>query len=46
LNGHGQSDIVEERRNYKAALAFQQTLEQIPLSMARFTSAKAPIAER
>ena len=31
LNGHELSDIVGERRNYKAALAFQQTLEQSPV---------------
>ncbi len=39
-------DIDNNKRHYKSTLIFQQMLEQIPLSMARFTSAKAPIAER
>ena len=41
LNGHGQSDIFEERRNYIAALAFQQTLEQYTVEHGAFHQRKS-----
>ncbi len=37
-------NIDNNKRHYKSTLIFQQSWSKIPLSMARFTSAKAPIA--